>query len=327
MASPTPSIRWGIIGCGDVCEKKSGPAYQQTPAFELYAVSARSPGKAQDFARRHSVPHYYETAQQLIDDPSIDAIYIATPPDSHLELALLVAKAKKICCIEKPMALNFIQCQQIVDAFESQKLELFVAYYRRSLPGFIALKNALDNGKIGRIRQISWHYSRPPSDKDLSQTQNWRTDKSIALGGYFEDIASHGLNLMSYFIGPAIHAQGICSNQQQLYSAHDAIVANLAFENNVTGSASWNFGSYLYQDKMQIIGESGVMDFAVFGDSPATIATRDDSQVINMHTPNPIQGPFVQAIADHLNGTSIHPSQGESAGHTNWIMDKILGVL
>ncbi|GAB2687791.1 Gfo/Idh/MocA family protein [Aliiglaciecola aliphaticivorans] len=327
MGSRSDSIRWGMIGCGGVCEKKSGPAYQQVAGFELYGVSARSPGKSAEFASRHGIPHHYTCPQALIDDPNIDAVYIATPPDSHCDLALKVAKANKICCIEKPMALNFNQSQQIQNTFESQNLPLFIAYYRRSLPGFVALKNVLEKGTIGTVRQVSWLYSRFPSDKDLRQIPNWRTDKSVALGGYFDDLASHGLNVMTFLLGPVRQAQGICRNQQGLYSAHDAIVANLLFESGVTGIGSWNFACDSYQDKVQILGSKGRIEFAIFGDQPASIFTNNGSESLAMPTPDPIQGPFVQAMADHLRGLSVHPSQATSASHTNWIMDKILGVL
>ena len=127
-------IKWGIIGCGNVTEIKSGPAYQKVPGFALHAVMRRDAALAQDYARRHHVPRFYGNADALINDPEIDAIYIATPPDSHHEYALKVAKAGKPCCIEKPMAPNYQECVEIEQAFRSKNIPLFVAYYRRSLP-------------------------------------------------------------------------------------------------------------------------------------------------------------------------------------------------
>ena len=103
-ATPPTTIRWGMIGCGSVTEVKSGPAYQQTPGFSLHAVMRRDAQKAADYARRHQVPLWFSDADALIQHPEIDAVYIATPPDSHLFYALKVAAAGKICCVEKPMA-------------------------------------------------------------------------------------------------------------------------------------------------------------------------------------------------------------------------------
>ena len=76
-------IRWGFIGCGEVTEKKSGPAFAMIPGSSIYAVMSRSKEKAQSYAQRHNVPRWYTDAQQLIDDPEVNAIYIATPPSSH----------------------------------------------------------------------------------------------------------------------------------------------------------------------------------------------------------------------------------------------------
>ena len=101
-------LRWGIIGCGDVTELKSGPAYQKVIGFELTAVMRRNAAAAADYASRHGVPKYYSDADALINDPEIDCIYIATPPDSHKAIGLRVAASGKPCCIEKPLASNYL---------------------------------------------------------------------------------------------------------------------------------------------------------------------------------------------------------------------------
>ena len=114
----TNIIRWGIIGCGDVTERKSGPAYQKTDGFELKAVMRRDTDKAADFARRHNVEKFGNDADALINDPEVDAVYIATPPDTHKFYALKVAKVKKPCCIEKPMASSYADCLEILESLE-----------------------------------------------------------------------------------------------------------------------------------------------------------------------------------------------------------------
>lgn len=163
------TYHWGIIGCGNVTELKSGPAYQNKEGFELSAVMRRTATKAEDYAKRHNVPKYYTDADALIDDPKIDAIYIATPPDSHAYYALKVAKAGKICCIEKPMAPSHDACITINNAFLAKNIPLFVAYYRRSLPRFTQVKSWIDANKIGTIRHINWHLSKPTNPIDISK--------------------------------------------------------------------------------------------------------------------------------------------------------------
>jgi len=237
------TVNWGIIGCGNVTEIKSGPAYQKVDNFVLKAVMRRNGELARDYAQRHHVEKAYDNADALIADPSIDAIYIATPPDSHKEYALKVAAAGKICCIEKPLSPSYQDSQAIVDAFEKINVPLFVAYYRRSLPRFNQVKSLLDDGLIGDVRHVSWHLSKPASQADLTQAHNWRTDSDVAPGGYFDDLASHGLDLLAYLLGEFQTVKGIALNQQALYSANDAITACWSHKNGVTGSGYWNFGS------------------------------------------------------------------------------------
>lgn len=315
---------WGIIGCGDVCEVKSAPAYPLVSGFSITAVMSRNLAKAQDFATRHHIPKFYDNAQQLIQDPAINAIYIATPPDSHCEYALQVAAAGKVCCVEKPMALDVAQCKEMEQAFAARNLPLFVAYYRRSMAGFKQIKYWLDSGEIGTVRHIDWQYMRPPSAIDKAGKVNWRTDKTIAKAGYFEDIASHGLDLMVYLLGNVTVAQGVASNQQQLYTAYDAVAASLLFESGVTGTGCWNFAASSHIDEVRISGEDGEIRFSVFADTPAILTSHSTSITQAMTKPSPIQQEFVQAMADHLAGTQVHPSMAASALHTNWIMQCIL---
>lgn len=324
----TDLVRWGIIGCGDVTEVKSGPAYQQTEGFELSAVMRRDAIKLEDYARRHGVKKYTTDAEELINDPDIDALYIATPPDSHLYYALKVADAGKPCCIEKPLSPSFEESRAICEAFQEKNLPLFVAYYRRSLPRFEQIDSWIKDEAIGNIRHISWHLSQPPSEIDLSQGENWRTDAKVAPGGYFDDLASHGLDMFVHLLGHIKSVYGISVKQQNLYSAKDAFTACWLHENQVTGSGSWNFGSYKSEDRVEIIGSKGKIEFSIFENNPLRLETGNGVQEVSIENPKNIQLPHVQNMKKHLFEDNYkHPSTGESATHVSWVMDKILGKL
>ena len=320
-------IRWGIIGCGDVTEVKSGPAYQQTEGFELVAVCRRDGEKAKDYAQRHGVPKYFTDADQLIADDEVDAVYIATPPDSHLEYALKVAEAGKPCCVEKPMAPNFANCETIRDAFAAKDLPLFVAYYRRALPHFTKIKQWLDEERIGAVRHVSWEYSAPASETDLSGETHWRTDARIAPGGYFDDLACHGLDLFQFFAGDFEKASGFSLNQQGLYSAKDAIVGCWTHKSGATGSGSWNFGCAAQRDRVEILGTTGTIEFSVFNDEPIRLTTGEVSEQEMIEHPKHVQLPHVQAMRDDLFGVKPYSATGASAARVGWIMDKILGTI
>jgi predicted dehydrogenase len=316
--------KWGIIGCGNVTEIKSGPAYQKVEGFELHAVMRRDIEKAKDYAARHNVPKFYGNADDLINDPEIDAVYIATPPDSHKYYALKVADAGKICCIEKPMAPSYEECVLINNTFEDKKIPLFVAYYRRSLPRFNQVKFWINNDKIGKLRHINWHLSKPANDIDLSKTYNWRTDIKIAYGGYFDDLASHGIDLFEYLLGDIRDAQGVAVNQQGLYTAMDAVSASWVHNSGVTGSGSWNFGTEKREDHVQIYGEKGKISFSVFGEEPIVLEHGNDKESLFIDNPENIQLFHVQNIKNHLSKNKAHPSTGKTALHTTWILDRIL---
>src|SRR5690606_731669 len=318
-------IRWGIIGCGAVTEVKSGPPYQQTPNFQLHAVMRRNAEKVADYAERHKVPKFYTSAEELIGDTEIDAVYIATPPDTHKYYALQVAGAAKPCCIEKPMAPSYADSLEIYNAFNTRGLPLFVAYYRRSLPRFLKIREWLVQHKIGEIRHIQWQFSRPPGPTDLEGSYNWRTDIGIAPGGYFDDLASHGLDLFAFLLGDMEKVFGIGRNQQRLYTAKDAVTACWVHRNGVTGSAYWNFGTCSHEDKVEILGSEGKIEFSIFKEEDIVLENGEGVSRTFIDHPAHVQKYHVENIRAHLMDNMEHPSTGKSGLHTSWIMDKILG--
>ncbi|WP_445732516.1 Gfo/Idh/MocA family protein [Mariniflexile sp.] len=316
--------KWGIIGCGNVTELKSGPAYQKVEGFKLHAVMRRDIEKAQDYALRHGVPKFYSDADDIINDSEIDAIYIATPPDSHGYYALKVAAAGKICCIEKPMAPTYEECVVINKAFNIKNIPLFVSYYRRSLPRFKQIKLWIEENRIGVIRHINWHLSKPVNLIDISKEYNWRTNIDIAYGGYFDDLASHGIDLFIYLLGDIDKATGVSTNQQGLYTAIDSVAGSWIHESGVTGSGSWNFGTAEREDMVHIYGDKGKIMFSVFGETPIMLKNQLRKESITIKNPENVQFFHVQNIKSHLLEKSEHPSPGSTAAHTTWVLENIL---
>lgn len=318
-------IKWGFIGCGSVTEVKSGPPYQQAEGFEIVAVMRRDEAKAKDYAERHGIKKYYTDADALINDPEVDAVYIATPPDTHKLYALKVAKANKPCCIEKPITPHYNDALEIHNTFNDKQLPLFVAYYRRSLPRFEKIKVWLTQNEIGKVRHINWQLQKPANDTDLSKTYNWRTDAKVAPAGYFDDLASHGLDLFTWLLGNIKNAHGISLNQQNLYSAKDAITACWVHDNGVTGSGNWNFGTNSHIDSVKITGSRGVIKFSVFHENPIILTSDLKNESLSIENPKHIQQFHVENMRNHLLlKNSIHPSTGATALHTSWVMGKIL---
>ena len=236
-------ISWGIIGCGNVTEVKSGPAFNKVKGSRLIAVMRRNPSLAEDYALRHNVPYFYSKADDLINDKNINAIYVATPPSTHAEYAIASIKAGKPVYIEKPMALNYTECLNINKASEKYKVPVFVAYYRRALPGFLKVKTLVENNSIGRVLFIQIQLFKSPSEDEMRGKLPWRVDPEISGGGHFFDLASHQLDYLDFLFGPIQKVKSIVVNQAGLYKAEDFVAAEFVFPDNIVGTGIWCFSN------------------------------------------------------------------------------------
>lgn len=317
-------VRWGMIGCGAVTKFKSAPAYSQVAGSRLVAVSSRRPETARDYAARNGIELVFDSAEDLIGCDHVDAVYIATPPSSHAHFAMLVAAAGKPCCVEKPMANCYAEAVDMVRAFETAQKPLFVAYYRRSLPRFRRVQEWIEEGSIGEVRHVHWTLMRPPSPHDIARDINWRTEPDHAPGGYFDDLASHGLDLFDFLAGPIAEAAGLVSNQQAYYNVPDAVAAAWRHSAGALGSGCWNFGAHQSYDRAMIVGSCGGIEFSVFEEAPLILNSRSGTTILEIPNPDPIQLCHVENIMRHLAGEGRHPSLGESAARTARVMDRIL---
>ena len=319
------TIRWGIIGCGNVTEIKSGPGFQQASNSKLVAVMRRDRAKAKDYAQRHNVPKWYDDGEKLINDPDVDAVYVATPPNSHELYTLLAAKAGKPVYVEKPMARTFQECQRMVDACNQAKVPLFVAYYRRSLPRYLKIKQLIESGAIGTPRYVSVLLHTCIDKDELDpKTLPWRVIPEIAGAGRFLDLASHTLDLMDFFLGPVARVSGTAANQAKLYPAEDIVTTHFTFESGVQGIGVWCFTSFKQYDVNEITGSKGRLRFSTFAHEPIELHTADGVEQIPLENPLHIQQPHIQSIVNELNGQGVCPSHGGNAARTSWVMDEIL---
>ena len=320
-ASGTPVIRWGILGCGDVCEVKSGPGFQQATGSALTMVMRRTPLMAEDFATRHGVPNWTGDVDTLIEDEDVDAVYIATPPGTHCEYALKVCAAGKPCYVEKPMARTGEECDRMVRAFAEAGVPLFVAYYRRALPRFLKAKELIDTGAIGDVREVSYEWE---GVADPNRAPGWRVDAEQAGGGLFLDLGSHTLDILDYLLGPLQQAAGEARNVGGLYKVEDRVDLSFKLTNGGTGKASWNFVGKQHVDLIQITGGAGTVSLSTFGNEPVVLTNNQGEQTFDLPNPQTIQQPLIQTIVDSLNGQAPCPSTGESAARTSHVMDAAL---
>jgi predicted dehydrogenase len=319
------TIRWGIIGCGDVTEVKSGPGFQKASHSQLVAVMRRTGALARDYAQRHGVPRWYDNADDLINDPEVDAVYIATPPSSHKQYTLLSAQAGKPVYVEKPMALNFAECQTMLQTCRAAGIPLFVAYYRRALARFLKIKELIETQAIGAVRFVSITlYQRASAQERDPEHLPWRVLPEVAGGGRFVDLASHMLDLLDYLIGPIRSVEGHAANQARLYPAEDIVTGAFVFESGVHGVGTWCFTAFERCDRTEIVGTEGKIAFSTFDVRPVSVTTHSGSVDYHLDDPPHVQQPLIQTVVDDLNGVGRCPSTGESAARTSWVMDQML---
>ncbi|KAA3661062.1 MAG: gfo/Idh/MocA family oxidoreductase [Chloroflexi bacterium] len=318
------TIRWGIVGCGDVTEVKSGPGFQKARNSSLAAVMRRNGALAQDYAQRHGVPTWCEDAAALINDPEVDAVYVATPPSSHKEYAIMAAQAGKPVYVEKPMALNYAECVAMIEACETADVPLFVAYYRRSLNRFLKIKELLDTGAIGEVRFVAITFYQPVRDDELTDSLPWRVLPEVAGGGRFVDLAAHQLDFLDYALGPIRSVNGFAANQAGHYPAEDIVSSAFVFESGVQGMGTWCFSAFDELDRTEIVGSKGKISYATFDDSPVVLTIESGTQEFTIGYPEHIQQPLIQSVVDALNGAGSCPSTGKSAARTSWVMDQML---
>jgi len=320
-------LNWGIIGCGNVTEKKSGPALYKTRKSTVIAVMRRDAEMAKDYSRRHKIKNWYSNSERIINHPDINAIYIATPPDTHADYAIQALEAGKIVLVEKPMALNYSQCHEMIKVAEETKIPLFVAYYRRSLPYFLKIKELISSGTIGEVRLVNLKLFYPPRPNDAHiNYKPWRVKPQISGGGYLFDLGSHQLDMLDFLFGPLTITGSYVSNQGKLYEAEDIVLANFKFDGKILGTASWCF---TVQEKSkidfaEIIGSKGKIEFSFFDFIPIKLITANRIKKYKFRMPRHIHQPLIKTIADEMLGKASCPSTGYTAARTNLILDELV---
>lgn len=319
-------ISWGIIGCGNVTEVKSGPAFSKVKDSRLVAVMRRNRAMAEDYARRHNVPKFYSDASELINDKEVTAVYIATPPGSHLEYALEVIKAGKPVYIEKPMALNYEECARINEAAEKNKVPVFVAYYRRALPGFLMVKDMIEKGEIGKVLFVQMQLFKYPSADELEGRLPWRVDPELSGGGHFFDLASHQLDWFDYVFGPVVKVKSVVLNHGGLYKAEDFVSAEFLFAHDIVLTGTWSFAvsPESSRDSIEIFGSKGSIKFSTFNFEPVILTDASGSRTFDNERPEHVQYYLIDKIVQALHGNGESPSTGLTAARTSRVMDEVV---
>ncbi|MBI5566677.1 MAG: Gfo/Idh/MocA family oxidoreductase [Chloroflexi bacterium] len=312
-------VRWGIIGCGNVVEFKSGPPLYQTPGSELVAVMRRDAAKAADFAQRHGARRWYTQAEALIADADVNAIYIASPHYQHAAHVKLAANAGKIVLCEKPMGISVAEAQACVDVCRANNVPLAVAYYRREWPIVQKMRELLNDGAIGRVVSARIHLA----DYFAGDPERpWLTSKALAGGGALANAGSHWIDLVRYLLGDVISVNAQCSAHASGFETEDTIVMQMETISQALVSVSITLQSPINANEFEISGTQGRLRATSLADGQLIIdRAGEKTQALSLARSRFAHAEFIAVLIDRLRSGQPSPIPGEEAVAVWRIMD------
>lgn len=320
-------ICWGMIGCGDVTEVKNGPGLYSAENSCLIGITNRTKAKAESWVARHGHGKVFDSVADLLADPEIDIVYVATTPDCHKEYAIACAQAGKHCYVEKPIALSYADALEIRDAFAQSGTKVFVAHYRRGMSRYKELRRLLAEGVIGKVRGLQVIRTQPQQESERGEEalRPWRVRMDVSGGGFFFESDIHQLDLIDYLVGPAVQWSAVTANGTGVYDGEDVVSLSMLTEQQVMVSGLWCYASHDLLDRFVIFGDKGHIEFQYGKDNePITIRTEAGEQKITPFVHKNIGTENIQDIVNDLLGCGVCHSTLESAMRSLKITDAVV---
>jgi len=300
LAEGTP-LRWGLVGCGDIAEKRVGPALRDAAGSALGAVASGRPERAADFAARHHVPRVHAAWRDLLADPEVDAVYLATPVRLHEEQAVAAAEAGKHVLCEKPMALGPAGCERMIAAARASGVRLGVAYYRHHYPVVRRLRELVASGEIGQPvlaqAQAFERFDPPPE-----HPRAWLLRKAESGGGPMADFGCHRVEVLLDLLGPVAEVHGfparVCFRRREV---EDTCVAHLRFRSGATAVLAVTHAARESRDTLELFGTEGAVHVPVLNQGTLRIVSaagaREEARPPHANLHQPLVEDFVEAVA------------------------------
>jgi predicted dehydrogenase len=315
------TIRWGILGCGDIVRKRVARAIQDQPDCALLAVCRRDADKLREFQRTYGVERGYPHDAELLADPDLDAVYIATPVCLHLPQTLAAAAAGKHVLVEKPMARTTAECDRMIAVCQERGVRLGVAYYRRFYPLVARLKELLTAGEIGRPLSVS-AITATPLDMTPGAEGYWRVLPDESGGGALMDIGSHRLDLMLDLFGDIQDVQACCDTLTGPHPAEDCASLLLRFRNGMQGTLQCFFGTPANADDFTILGTKGRLSASPLNGSQLLVDLGKTQRVETLPPPANLHAPLIADFTAALREVRPPLVDGNAGRRVNEIMER-----
>ncbi len=288
-------IKWGVIGCGGIADRRTIPGMMLAENAELVAVMDANKEAAERVKEKYNAKYAFDNVEDLLAIDEIQAVYIASPVFCHKEQAFAAAKAKKHILLEKPMALTCEESQEIADVCKKEGVKLAVGLMMRFHSYHQEMKKIIEEGKIGDIvsmrGQLTCWYPDIPG--------NWRQNKALSGGGALMDMGIHCIDLLQYISGlQAKEVTGFAGTQTFQYNADDSSAIVMKMDNGAFAFVDANFnipdaaarcrlefygtkGSILAEGTVSQV-EGGNVDVLISDDSLGYDASQDRNEPVPM---------------------------------------------
>ena len=292
-------LRWGLIGSGDIARKRIAPALRDLASCDLVAVCRGRPALAEAFGREFGARRWYASPEELLADPEIDAVYLATPVHLHAPHAIAAAQAGKHVLCEKPMAMSVQECDAMIAACRANGVTLGIAYYRHLYPAVTRIRQLIASGEIGAVvmAQINaFEHFNPAPD----HPRHWLVT-ARAGGGPMFDFGCHRLEVLVDLCGPVRDVKSVVGNVAFEREVEDTAIALLTFERGGYGTLAVTHAAREPQDTLDVFGTDGSLHVAVLNEGSVRVVRGEEQRIeslppaANMHLP--LIAEFVESVA------------------------------
>jgi predicted dehydrogenase len=293
------SLTWGLVGCGDIAQRRVAPALKDLPDCRLHAVARSRSDLAESSAKEFGASKGYGTWENLLLDQEIEAVYIATPVYLHAQITIAAAEAGKHVLCEKPMAMNPTECDVMIAACKKHGVKLGIAYYRHFYPVVDRVKALMGSGNLGVIvySQINAfdHFNPKPTE-----ARYWLMEKNKSGGGPLFDFGCHRIEIFLNLLGRVKTVKGFCSNVLFVREVEDTCTAIFRFDSGAHGVLNITHAAIEPQDTLDLFGSQGSISIPVLNEGTVTIRTQKGQYVEN-HPPHtnphePLIDDFTHAV-------------------------------
>ncbi len=258
-------LKVGIIGAGRIGKVHAMSIKNLIPEVEIKAISDVYIEAAKDVCNRHGIPYAFNDYKDILKDPEIDAVLICSPTDTHAQIAIEAAEAKKHIFCEKPVDLNVERVKEVMEAVERNNVKIQIGFNRRFDHNFAKVKELIDSGQLGEIHVIKIT-SRDPEPPNINYVKT--------SGGLFLDMTIHDFDMARYLTGSEVkevYAIADCKIDPSIGKEGDVdtAVITLKFENGVIGVIDNSRKAvYGYDQRVEVFGSKGMA--RTENDTPST---------------------------------------------------------